>query len=89
MTSRSSSTGSASTAPVHGLLTGSREETDRRIVIEQSPRFGIVGKEQTISFRVERRPPAATARSRVTVRVGNGRADHRDGRAGPDRSNCR
>ena len=38
---------------MHGLLTGDRNERDRRIVIEAAPRFGIVGKEQTIKFRVE------------------------------------
>jgi hypothetical protein len=43
------------TAPLHGLITGSREEIDRRIIIEQSPRFGIVGKEQIVRFRVGRR----------------------------------
>src|SRR6185503_13361887 len=29
-------------APLHALLTGGRHEVDRRIVLEQSPRFGIV-----------------------------------------------
>ena len=39
--------------PVHGLITGSQQERDRRIVIDQAPRFGIVGKEQVIRFHVE------------------------------------
>ncbi len=39
--------------PLHTLLTGSKSERDRRVVIEQAPRFGIVGKEQTLRFRVE------------------------------------
>ena len=39
--------------PVHGLLTGSPDEKDRRIVIDTAPRFGIVGKPQTIRFHVE------------------------------------
>ncbi|MGH6819252.1 MAG: hypothetical protein ACREDU_00120, partial [Methylocella sp.] len=39
--------------PVHGLITGSRSERDRKIVIDAAPRFGIVGKEQTIRFHVE------------------------------------
>jgi hypothetical protein len=39
--------------PVHGLMTGARTERDRRIVIDQAPRFGIVGKEQVIRFHVE------------------------------------
>ena len=41
------------TGPVHALLTGSKTERDRRVVVEQAPRFGMVGKEQTIRFRVE------------------------------------
>lgn len=59
------------TAPLHSLITGSRKEIDRRIVIEQSPRFGIVGKEQTIRFRVEEtgNTPGPIG---VTIRANNG-----------------
>ncbi len=39
--------------PLHALLTGGKTERDRRVVIDQAPRFGIVGKEQTIRFHVE------------------------------------
>ena len=39
--------------PIHTLLSGSKSESDRRIVIDRSPRFGIVGQEQTIQFHVE------------------------------------
>ncbi len=39
--------------PLHTLLTGGKNERDRRVVIDQAPRFGIVGKEQTIRFHVE------------------------------------
>lgn len=58
-------------APLHSLITGSRKEIDRRIVLEQSPRFGIVGKEQTIKFRVEENgnKPGPIG---VTVRLNNG-----------------
>ncbi|PZF78439.1 hypothetical protein DK847_01065 [Aestuariivirga litoralis] len=38
--------------PLHGLITGSRAEKDRQIAIEKAPRFGIVGQEQTITFRL-------------------------------------
>ncbi len=41
------------TAPVHALITGSKDDRDRRIAIENAPRFGIVGEEQTIRFKVE------------------------------------
>ena len=30
--------------PLHVLLTGQREERDRRLIVEKSPAFGIVGK---------------------------------------------
>jgi hypothetical protein len=40
-------------APVHALITGHANERDRRVVLITTPRFGIVGQSQTITFRVE------------------------------------
>jgi hypothetical protein len=40
-------------APLHALLTGEEDEFDRRLVVHNAPRFGIVGEEQQITFRVE------------------------------------
>ena len=40
-------------APVHALITGRRDERDRRVVLVTAPRFGIVGQSQTIVYRVE------------------------------------
>ncbi len=40
-------------APVHALVTGHAGERDRRVVLVSAPRFGIVGQQQTIAFRVE------------------------------------
>jgi hypothetical protein len=54
-------------APVHGLITGHKDERDRRVVLVTAPRFAIVGQTQTITFRVEDQgAPAAPAQ--VTVR---------------------
>lgn len=39
-------------APVHALVTGHADERDRRIALIEAPRFGIVGKTQTIRFRI-------------------------------------
>jgi hypothetical protein len=39
-------------APVHVLLSGRENEFDRRIIIDSAPRFGIVGENQTIKYRV-------------------------------------
>jgi hypothetical protein len=40
-------------APVHALVTGHAGERDRRVVLLSAPRFGIVGQQQTVSFRIE------------------------------------
>jgi len=54
-------------APVHGLITGYKDERDRRVVLVTAPRFGIVGQTQTITFRVEDQgAPAGSAQ--VTAR---------------------
>ena len=39
-------------APVHVLITGHEGERNRRIELVEAPRFGIVGKDQTIVARV-------------------------------------
>ena len=39
-------------APVHTLLTGTKDDRDRRVAIVKAPRFGIVGEEQEVLFRV-------------------------------------
>jgi hypothetical protein len=40
-------------APLHVLLTGEPGERDRRMVIEQSPAYGLVGDAARVAFRVE------------------------------------
>ncbi len=54
-------------APLHGLIAGRKNERDRLIVVEQSPRFGVVGREVTTKFRIED-PAGGTAP--VTLSVG-------------------
>jgi hypothetical protein len=54
-------------APVHALVTGRRDERDRRVVLASAPRFGIVGQSQTIAFRVEDQGARGGA-AQVTVR---------------------
>ncbi len=39
-------------APVHALITGREGERDRRIFIEQAPRYGVVGEPYEIDYRV-------------------------------------
>ncbi len=54
-------------APLHALITGSRDERDRRVVLTSTPRFGIVGQQQVVAFRVEDHGIAG-APARVTIR---------------------
>ncbi|MFD2236302.1 hypothetical protein [Aureimonas populi] len=39
-------------APVHALVTGRPDEFDRRVEIVSSPRFGVVGEEQRLTYRI-------------------------------------
>ena len=55
------------TAPLHALITGHKDEIDRRVVLTQTPRFGIVNQSQTIGFRVEDQGGSAGT-AEVTVR---------------------
>ncbi len=40
-------------APMNFLLTGEKNEKDRRLIIESAPRFGIVGEEIKMKIKVE------------------------------------
>jgi hypothetical protein len=53
-------------APLHVLTTGRNAEVDRRIVLVDSPRFGIVGKDQNIRLRVVDK--GGPGRAAITVR---------------------
>lgn len=57
--------------PVHGLLTGDRDESDRRLVVEKAPGYGIVGEELTIELRVEDGKTAGQPVT-LTIRVDQG-----------------
>ncbi|UTD25876.1 hypothetical protein [Bradyrhizobium sp. WD16] len=54
-------------APVHALITGKSNERDRRIAIVAAPRFGIVGKPQTITYRLDDQGVTGQ-QARVTLR---------------------
>jgi hypothetical protein len=50
--------------PVHVLLTGDHDEVDRRLIVESAPSYGIVGKPQQLTLRID--DPSAVGQ---TVRV--------------------
>ncbi len=54
-------------APVHALITGRKDERDRRIAIAAAPRFGIVGQTQTITYRLDDQGVSGE-RAKVVVR---------------------
>ncbi len=54
-------------APLHALITGHANEIDRRVVLTQTPRFGIVGQAQIIGFRIEDQGANAGS-AQVTIR---------------------
>ena len=55
--------------PVHVLIDGRRAARDRRVVIDQAARYGIVGKDQTIRFHIAQTGGDAKDRVRVTIRL--------------------
>lgn len=54
-------------APLHAMIAGKKGERDRLIVLEQSPRYGVVGREVTAKFRVD---DTAGGTAPVTISVG-------------------
>jgi hypothetical protein len=54
-------------APIHALITGTKNERDRRVALIAAPRFGIVGQSQTITYKVEDQGTKETSAA-VTVR---------------------
>jgi hypothetical protein len=54
-------------APIHALITGTKNEIDRRVALIAAPRFGIVGQSQTITYKVEDQGTKETS-AVVTVR---------------------
>jgi len=57
-------------APVHVLLTGRKNERDRWISIVRAGRYGIIGKELAIVFRLNQQPmPRAPGPVNVRVRL--------------------
>ncbi len=58
-------------APVHALITGNKNERDRRVALLAAPRFGIVGQSQSITYKVEdqgARARGAQISAQVTIR---------------------
>src|SRR5206468_3446016 len=72
-------------APVHALITGHSNERDRRVVLVTTPRFGIVGQSQTITYRVEDQG-ASPGTAQIAVRRDGETIDNRTIRVGEQAS---
>jgi len=51
--------------PLHVLLSGRPGEGDRRLVVEQAPSFGLVGKDLQLKIRVEDLPEGSPAKQQA------------------------
>src|SRR5262252_843717 len=69
-------------APLHALITGTPKERDRRVVLVAAPRFGIVGQQQTVTFRVEDSGAPAGGTAQVKISRDGEVIDQRPVRAG-------
>ena len=54
-------------APLHVVLTGRKNERDRRLVIEHVPSFGVVGRTVIAKIRIEDADATATVPFRIAV----------------------
>ncbi|WP_448204329.1 hypothetical protein [Azospirillum sp. sgz302134] len=62
----------AEIGPVHTLLTGNRDEGDRRLAIVQAPTYGLVGKPVELTIRVDDMPGRQSQEANVTLRQDGG-----------------
>ena len=61
--------GLGQSAPVHAFLTGSREESDRRLKVLEAPAYALIGKPVPVKIVVADEGPSAGREARVTVRI--------------------
>ncbi|GBQ97606.1 hypothetical protein AA23498_2937 [Acetobacter nitrogenifigens DSM 23921 = NBRC 105050] len=69
------SAGKIATLPLHVLMTGRGEETDRRLRVLQAPPYAIVGQPATLRVQVDDAGPGARAGAQAIVTVREDGAD--------------
>jgi hypothetical protein len=55
-------------APLHALLTGARDEADRRLTVVDAPSYGLVGKPLNLTVRVDDLPGPSQGETGLTLR---------------------
>ncbi|MFY9287245.1 MAG: hypothetical protein WAO98_01960 [Alphaproteobacteria bacterium] len=61
-------------APLHALIAGNHNETDRRIVIKQAPAYGLVGSTVELTLRIDDEPKAQSDTATVTFQPDKGQS---------------
>ncbi|MBL3609069.1 glutamine amidotransferase [Rhodovulum sulfidophilum] len=64
-------------APLHALLTGRKDDWDRRLLVQNAPAFAILGEEVTLTLKIEDQgavPKAMGDTTSVTVSIDGGAA---------------
>jgi uncharacterized membrane protein len=59
--------------PVHSLIVGERGVSDRRLIIEEAPAYGLVGGMTRIAFKIEDKKAKSDETAMVTVKREDGR----------------
>jgi hypothetical protein len=54
--------------PLHVLLSADRKEGDRRLAIVKAPSYGLVGKQLSMTIKVEDLPGGGSGQARVTIK---------------------
>lgn len=60
-------------APLHTLLTGARKEGDRLLTVVAAPSYGLVGKQVTLTVRVDDLPGPTRGQTRLVIRRDGGK----------------
>lgn len=58
--------------PVHAILTGRKDEKDRRLKVINAPAYGLVGQDISIRFQVEDTKNIGARQARVTLTLSDG-----------------
>ena len=64
-------------APIHALLTGQKNDWDRRLVIKNAPAFAILDEDITLNLRIEDQgdvPKSVQGHARISIAVDDGDA---------------
>lgn len=59
--------------PIHTLLTGSKNDKDRQIILTKAPAYGLVGKDVTITYKIDDTKNIKSSQAEVTLTMHDGK----------------